>query len=37
MKYIKLFENFNNDTLEDAKWIVISHLGEVKEVEIPYI
>jgi hypothetical protein len=35
MKYIKLFENFNNDILEDAKWIVISHLGEVKEVEVP--
>jgi len=34
MKYIKLFENFNNDTLEDAKWIIISHLGEVIEVEI---
>lgn len=34
MKYIKLFENFNNDLLEDAKWIVISHLGEVKEVKI---
>lgn len=34
MKYIKLFENFNNDTLEDAKWIVISHLGEVEDVEI---
>jgi hypothetical protein len=34
MKYIKLFENFNNDTLEDAKWIIISHLGEVEDVEI---
>jgi len=34
MKYIKLFENFNNDTLEDSKWIIISHLGEVEDVEI---
>jgi hypothetical protein len=35
MKYIKLFENFNeNLKIEDAKWIIISHLGEVKEVEI---
>jgi hypothetical protein len=35
MKYIKLFENFNEDlNIEDAKWIIISHLGEVKEIEI---
>lgn len=35
MKHIKLFENFNDEThIEDAKWIVISHLGEVEEVEI---
>ena len=35
MKYIKLFENFNEELdLYDAKQIVISHLGEVKEVKI---
>ena len=35
MKYIKLFEHFNEEThIEDAKWIVISHLGEVEEVDI---
>ena len=35
MKYIKLFENFDsNDMLEDAKWILISHLGEIKEIDI---
>jgi hypothetical protein len=35
MKYIKLFENFSDySNLEDAKWIVISHLGEVEDVEI---
>jgi len=35
MKYIKLFENFDGGThIEDAKWIVISHLGEVEEIEI---
>ena len=35
MKHIKLFENFNEEPyIEDAKWIVISHLGEVEEVDI---
>lgn len=35
MKYIKLFENFNEEPyLEDAKWIILSHIGEVKEIEI---
>lgn len=35
MKYIKLFENFDsNDILEDAKWILISHLGEVEDIDI---
>lgn len=35
MKYIKLFEDFNEELdIYDAKQIVISHLGEVKEVEI---
>lgn len=35
MKYIKLFENFNsNDMLEEAKWILINHLGEIKEIDI---
>ena len=35
MKYIKLFENFNEELdIYDAKLIVISHLGEVKEVKI---
>jgi hypothetical protein len=30
MKYIKLFEHFNEDVdIYDAKYIVISHLGEV--------
>jgi len=23
MKYIKLFENFNQDDLEDIKWILV--------------
>ena len=31
MKWIKLFENFDNDALEDAKHIIISHLGEIEE------
>ena len=31
MKYIKLFENF--DDREDPKFIIITHLGEVDEVE----
>ena len=31
MKYIKLFENF--DDREDPRFIIISHLGEVDEVE----
>ena len=34
MKHLKLFENFKNIDIDDAKWIVISHLGEVEEVEI---
>ena len=35
MKYIKLFEDFNEELdIYDAKQIVISHLGEVKEVDI---
>lgn len=33
MKWIKLFENFDNDALEDAKHIIISHLGEIEEVD----
>lgn len=34
MKYIKLFENFNEESnLEDSKWIVISHLGEIMHDE----
>jgi hypothetical protein len=32
MKYIKLFENFESSSIDDAKWIVISHLGEVEEL-----
>lgn len=41
MKWIKLFENFQLDDynnsldLEDAKWIVITHLGEITELELP--
>jgi hypothetical protein len=35
MKYIKLFENFDyEDMLEEAKYILISHLGEVEEVDL---
>ena len=35
MKHNKLFENFNQETdMYDALHIVISHLGEVEEVEI---
>jgi hypothetical protein len=35
MKYIKLFENFDSeDMLEEAKYILISHLGEVKEIDL---
>jgi hypothetical protein len=34
MKYLKLFENFNEPDIQDAKWIVISHLGELENVEI---
>jgi hypothetical protein len=33
MKHLKLFENFNNIDIDDAKWIVISHLGEVEEID----
>jgi hypothetical protein len=41
MKWLKLFENFQLDDydnkmdLEDAKWIVITHLGEINELELP--
>ena len=35
MKYLKLFENFNEDPdMDDALQIVITHLGEVDEDEI---
>jgi len=38
MKYIKLFENFDSNEdflmLEDAKQIIITHLGEIKEVDL---
>ena len=35
MKYIKLFENFDyEDMLEEAKYILIAHLGEVEEVDL---
>ena len=33
MKWIKLFEEFDSDMLEDAKHIMISHLGELEEVD----
>lgn len=32
MKWIKLFENFENDKLDDAKDILRLHLGELEEV-----
>lgn len=32
MKWIKLFEEFDSDMLEDAKHIMISHLGELEEI-----
>lgn len=34
MQHIKLFENFNQPDLKDAKWIIISHLGEVSDLSI---
>ena len=38
MKRIKLFENFDSNEdflmLEDAKQIIITHLGEIKEVDL---
>lgn len=38
MRYIKLFENFDSNEdvlmLEDAKQIIITHLGEIKEVDL---
>ena len=34
MKYLKLFENFNEPDIEDAKWIIIRYLGEVENIEI---
>ncbi len=43
MKWLKLFENFRLDDydnkmdLEDAKWIVITHLGEINELELPWV
>jgi len=36
MRYIKLFENFDASSIEDAKWIVIHHLGEVDSVDYTY-
>ena len=33
MKYLKLFENFNSDRLEDAKDILRLHLGELEEID----
>jgi hypothetical protein len=33
MKWIKLFEEFDSDMLEDAKHIMISHLGELEEID----
>ena len=33
MKWIKLFEEFDSDMLEDAKHIMISHLGELEELD----
>ena len=33
MKWIKLFEEFDSDMLEDAKHIMISHLGEMEEID----
>jgi hypothetical protein len=33
MKWIKLFEDFNSDVLEDAKDILRLHLGELEEVD----
>jgi len=34
MKWIKLFESFQSDTLEDAKDILRLHLGEIEETDI---
>ena len=34
MKWIKLFENFENDKLDDAKDILRLHLGELEEVNL---
>jgi hypothetical protein len=33
MKWIKLFEDFNSDVLEDAKDILRLHLGELEEID----
>lgn len=33
MKWIKLFEEFDNDMLDDAKQIMISQLGELEEID----
>jgi hypothetical protein len=33
MKWIKLFENFENDKLDDAKDILRLHLGEFEEID----
>ena len=33
MKWIKLFEDFNGDRLEDAKDILRLHLGELEEID----
>jgi hypothetical protein len=33
MKWIKLFENFENDKLDDAKDILRLHLGELEEID----
>ena len=34
MKWIKLFESFQSDALEDAKDILRLHLGEIEEIDI---
>jgi hypothetical protein len=33
MKYIKMFEDFGSDMMDEARYILVSHLGEVEEID----
>jgi len=33
MKYIKMFEDFGSDMMDEARYILVSHLGEIEEID----